>query len=210
MFKRNLSILIAAGLALAAMAVVGFAQSDGSPSPADGSGVVLAIQPAAAEAMTESFGQGRQQADALPADIARVVRDHPKFGMNSDLSRRLVANTTHALYALPADGHVCAALTVGEGATFICPQTDAVSRGEVGAATVTLEEGAIGIYGLVPDGVEAVTLKTGSTDSTVVPVTDNGYYAAVPRGTPLRSVAYTGPSGAVDYPIFDPAAVPAD
>jgi hypothetical protein len=202
------SVYIAAVVALVvAVTAVAFAQDDGTQSPADGTAAVLAVEHAAEVAMTDSLGRSRQQGDALPADIARAVREHPKFGMNADLSRRLVANARNTLYVLPGSGHVCVALTVAEGATFGCPTTDAIARGEVGASTVTLEEGAIGIYGLVPDGVNAITLKTGTAGSASVPVTDNGYYTAVPAGTALRSISYIGPSGAVEFPIYDPASV---
>lgn len=204
MFKRNLSIFVAAGLALAMMAVAALAQG-GDSSPADGISPIEAVQPQAEQAMTDSLGDNRQTHDALPSDVANAVSEHPKFGMNPDLSRQLIANTTNSVYAVPADGHVCVALTVGEGATFGCPTTDSIAQGEVGAGTVTLDGGAIGIYGLVPDGVDSITLNTGTTDTATVPVTENAYYTAVEQGTPLRSIAYTGPSGPVEYAIYDPA-----
>ena len=77
--------------------------------------------------------------------------------------------------------------------------------GDVGATVVTLEGGAIGIYGIVPDGVDEVTVETGMSGSEVVEVTDNAYFAALPEGTPLGTLSYTGPSGVVEFPLHDPA-----
>ena len=84
---------------------------------------------------------------------------------------------------------------------------DSGGNGRAAPATVVIETGDIAIYGVVPDGVESVSVQTGTTESTAVRTEDNGYYTVVPAGTPLRTVGYTGPSGSVEFPIYDPTLV---
>jgi hypothetical protein len=127
--------------------------------------------------------------------------------MNPNLSRVSVGNATSSLYVIPARGRVCAALTVGEGANVSCPPTADIADGRATPATVVVETGDIAIYGIVPDGVESVSVQTATTESTAVRTQGNGYYTVVPAGTPLRTVSYSGPSGSVEFPIYDPTLV---
>jgi hypothetical protein len=128
------------------------------------------------------------------------------FGMNPGLSRLAIGNATNSVYVIPASGRICASLTVGEGANLICPSTDDVAGGKAAPATVTIETGGIAIYGIVPDGVESVTVRTADSSSDVA-TERNAYYTVVPRGTALRTVGYDGPSGQVEFPAHDPSAV---
>jgi hypothetical protein len=205
MLKRNAPIAIAVCMLLAATSVAAVAQNgEESEPPGDGVAQIAAIEPPAEEAMAV-LEEPRTGSDALPTGVAEGLDEEADFGMNPDLSRRSIGNATSSLYVIPADDHVCPALTVGDGMVLSCPETEDIAAGEAGPGTVTLPGGAIGIYGLVPDGVESVTLHTGEADAEVVGVTDNGYYVAVPEGTVLRSVSFSGPSGPVEFPIYDPA-----
>jgi hypothetical protein len=204
--KRNIPIIAAVFASVAAMSVAAVAQSGDAPSPGEGVPQVTTVEADAQRAM-DVLDTARTSSDAMPADVAESLDDHAKFGMNPDLSRESINTIANDVYVIPADDHICSSLTVGDGANLSCAETSDVAAGQVGASTVTLEGGGIAIYGIVPDGVESVTVKTGTSTSTSVATDENAYFTVVPKGTPLRTVGYTGPSGVVEFPIYDPAVV---
>lgn len=204
--KKIISIAIAL-LALAIVAVSAVAQeAEETPPSWQAPPQVSSVEPAAADTM-EVLDEPRAAGDQMPADIAEPLDEKATFGMNPDLSRRAIANVSHSVYVVPANDYVCATLTVGEGANLSCAETEDIAAGRSGPSTVSLDGGSIAIYGVVPDGVESVSLQTGESDSAAVEVTDNAYYTVVPAGTTLRNVSYTGPSGQVEFPIYDPSLV---
>lgn len=146
--------------------------------------------------------QSRSAADALPAEYAERMAKRASFGMNPELSRRAIANTTSSVYVIPARGHVCASLTDPNGVTTTCQPTADIAEGRVGAATVNFEVG-VAVYGLVPDGVDAVSIQTRS-GSRAVATEDNAYYTVVGAGDRVKSVSYVGPSGPVEFALADP------
>lgn len=129
------------------------------------------------------------------------------FGLNPELSRLAIGQATNSVYLIPAHDHICVALTAGEGVGMTCPTTEQVATGQAGPVVGTVGGGAIAIFGVVPDGVDAITLETGVANSDVLEVANNAYYAVVEAGTVLRSVGYEGPSGGVEWPIHSPATV---
>jgi hypothetical protein len=200
-------------LLVAVVAVVLFAASVGAVAETDesnprGTGMpqISEIEPEAREAMAV-LDRDRGEGDALPADLARKIDVHADFGMNPGLSRLSIGNLSHSVYVVPAAGHVCVVLTLGEGANLSCPTTEAIAAGQAAAATVVVETGDMAIYGLVPNGVGSVAVRTGTSESTDVEASNNSYYTVVPAGTPLRTIGYTGPSGPVEFPIYDPSLV---
>jgi len=205
LLKRNIPITAAVLVAIAAMAVAAVAQSNES-SPGDGFTQVTTIEEAAQDAMAV-LETTRTSSDALPTEVAASMDENAKFGMNPDLSRESIETLSSSVYIIPADDHVCTSLTVGDGANISCLETSDVAAGEAGPATVTLPAGGIAIYGIVPDGVSSVTVETGTSTSTPVYTEDNAYFTAVPEGTALRTLSYTGPSGVVEFPLHDPALV---
>jgi hypothetical protein len=205
--SRRYLLVVAATLGLLALASVGaIADGDESNPPGDEPAQIVAIEPEAKDAL-EVLDEHRAAGDALPDDLADRMDERADFGMNPDLSRVSIGNATNSVFVIPARDHVCASLTVGEGANTICPSTDDLADGKVGPATVVLATGGIAIYGLVPDGVGSVSVQTGTSDSTEIETKDNAYYTVVPAGTRLRNVSYVGPSGPVDFRIYDPALV---
>jgi hypothetical protein len=204
-FKRYLLVVVAV-LALSAVAVAATAGTDDSNPTSQDVPQVTTVDPQAREAMAV-FEGSRTGGDALRADLAEKIDSEADFGMNPRLSRRSIGNMTNSVYVIPARDRVCAALTVGEGATVSCRSVEEVEAGKAAAGTVILETGGIAVYGVVPDGVRSVSVQTGKSDSAGVDTTDNAYYTVVPAGTPLRTVSYVGPSGPVEFPIFDPARI---
>jgi hypothetical protein len=202
---RNIQVLVAIVAAAAMTAVAATAHEGDSPMP-PGEGVpqVTVIETAAREA-TSVLATARTTGDALPTNVAEHFGANADFGMNPDLSRRAIGGTS-SVFLVPANDHICAALTVGVGASVSCQETEELAAGEVGAATVTLEGGAIAVYGIVPDDVDSVAIAAGG-ESTNAEVVDNAYLAVLPQGAPLETLSYRGPSGPVDFPIYDPQAV---
>lgn len=203
--RRRLSV-VAAVCAVAGMCAA-IAQGDEEPSPpGEGMTPITAIEPSAAEALAV-LDRPRAPADALPAEIAARLAAHAKFGMNPDLSRLALGQVTNSLYVIPASGHVCVALTVGEGVGMSCPTTNAIANGQAGPVVGTINDGgAIAILGLVPNGVETVTVRTDES-SAVVETSNNTYYAVVDAAASLQDVSYDGPSGEVTWPIHSPLSV---
>ncbi len=189
-------------ISLCFIAVGAIAADDESGPPGADDARISAIEPDAKEAL-DVLDQRRVVGDALPEDLTERMDENANYGMNPDLSRLSIANATHSVYVLPANDRVCAALTIGEGANLSCRSTGEVADGEAGAATVLVSTG-IAVYGLVPDGVESVSVQTGTDESTLLDVENNAYYTVVPAGTALRMVRYVGPSGPVEFPIYDP------
>jgi hypothetical protein len=206
MLKRNTQLLVAVCAIVAMMAVAAVAEVTDTPQPpGEDLAPVTAVEPAAKQAAAV-LARSREQGDALPSDIAERLKEHARFGVNPSLSRRAIGGLSNSVYVLPGRGYVCHALTVGEGVNMGCAETADLSVGQTGAATVVLPGGAIAIYGIVPDGVESVTVETDQAGSGATKVAANAFLRVVPGGTKLSSVRYTGPSGEVEYPIYDPSA----
>jgi hypothetical protein len=205
MLKRYLPFALVA-VVLLSISVGAIADTDETNPPSAGVSQIREVEPEAKEAMAV-FERSRGSADALRDYLATKMDAHADFGMNPALSRVSVGNATSSLYVIPARGHVCATLTVGEGADVTCPSTEDIAAGRAAPATVVLGTGDIAVYGLVPDGVGSVSVQTGKADSTTVETQGNGYYTVIPAGTPLRTVRYTGPSGRAEFPIYDPSLI---
>jgi hypothetical protein len=204
--KRYLPVGISAILLLVFGAVGAVADRDENNPPSAQPTQVSTIEPAAKDAvglLEESRGPG----DALPDEFEARMDEKSDFGLNPDLSRRAIGNLTSSVYVVPARSHVCASLTDSQGVTVSCPSTEDVAEGKAGPATVAFETGGVAIFGIVPDGVDSVTVQTATSDSVDVPIEDNAYYTVLPPGTPLRTLSYDGPSGPVEFPIYDPVTV---
>lgn len=207
MLKRHIPLATVVVGLLAFTAVGAIAGGDSTNSPSMGVAQVDAIEPDAKRAMAV-LERARDGADALPPELAARMDAQADFGMNPSLSRLAIGNTTNSLYAIPARDHVCAGLTVGEGASVICPSTDDVASGKSAPATVLLTTGDIGIYGIVPDGVDSVSVRgADGSGAREINVESNAYYTVVPAGTSVWTVGYEGPSGRTEFAIHDPSAL---
>lgn len=203
MLKRYLPVALTATALLAVGAVGAIADRDESNPPGADQPQITAIEPDAKQAM-KVLRETRSTGDALRADLAGRMDRRASFGLNPDLSRLAIKNATHSIYVIPARDHVCVALTDTVGAGLICPSTNDVAKGNVGAATGGVETGGIAIFGIVPDGVDSVSVRTSASESIDVATEKNAYYTVVPPGTPLQAVGYVGPSGPVEFPIYNP------
>lgn len=207
MLKRNIQLMAAIGALAAVTAVGAVAQSgDGTNgSPGEDVAQVTTVEPEA-RAAASVLARGRVAGDALPDHVVEQMSARPRFGMNPSLSRRAIGSLSNSVYLIPASGFVCAALTVGDGANMTCAETSKLAAGQSGPSTVSLAGGAIAIYGMVPDGVDSVSVATDDGSGGATKVVSNAFFKVVPAGTGLKTVGYSGPSGSVRYPIYDPSA----
>lgn len=191
------------GALLAVVAVGAVADGDDSNPPSRGHAQIQVVEPDAARALSV-LTESRNAGDSLPTELAARMDRHAPFGMEPSLSRIAIGNATSSVYVIPANDHVCATLTMGEGANLSCPTTEDIANGDAGPTTVGLEDRDIAIYGLVPDGVDSVSVRTAAS-SVEVEVERNAYYTVVPAGTALQNVTYDGPSGPVEFTVHDPS-----
>ncbi len=208
MFIRRTTIVATACAVLGAGSVAAIAHGDEEP-PLRGQGdvQVTTIDEDALEVVA-ALREARTAGDALPQDLAEPLGRHAKFGMNPGLSRRTIGQTMNSVYLIPANEHVCVALTDGQGVGTTCASTADVAAGEAGPLVATIDEGrGIAVLGIVPDGIDVAALETGTSESQPIAVVNNTYYAVVPAETELRSVRYEGPGGPVSWPIYAPSSV---
>jgi hypothetical protein len=113
-----------------------------------------------------------------------------RCGLNPDLARRAVTPAGD-VWVVPGRGHI--GLYMGD---LGCDRTEVAARR--GMVTWTSLRSGLQdlVHGLVPDGVEEVTLLAANHASTTVVVNDN-VYGAVLDGH-LRSGRFFGPAGTVE------------
>lgn len=136
----------------------------------------------------------RTSDDAMPTEwkaeltAGESADDH--WGANPSLARRTAPGT----WIVPGDGYVCVANTTpGEGALgFGCATPEDVQKGLLAPADID-ENGNGVLTGVLPDGVDEVTLvgKDGSTRA--VAVERNTYRAAIDAN--LKEVRFTDAEG---------------
>lgn len=203
--KRYISTVLIAAAVAAALAVAAVAENGPVSENPDSGLVQVAETPPEAVVAASVLGTARDAGDHLPDRLAEVLDRQAQFGMNPALSRLAVGETLHSVFLVPGNGHVCGVLTIGEGASTTCSKSAELTAGTAGPATATVDGGAIAVWGMVPDGVEEVSVAAGP-ESLEVETGENGYLAVLPAGAPVESVSYAGPEGPVEFAIRDPAA----
>jgi hypothetical protein len=136
--------------------------------------------------------RGQVEGDQLPQGRRNAFADGGmarRRGLNPALSRR-AATQIGDVWVVPGNGYL--ALVVGGGA--VCTDTEfVVSQGTV---TWTSQNGKGIVHGLVPDGVNEVTLVDSDHASVPALVRDNVYGARLAGY--FRSLRFTGSAGKVE------------
>jgi hypothetical protein len=156
---------------------------------------VQSIEPEQAGEIGE-LRRSRTTDDALPprwgATLTDDGSDESHWGANPALSRR----TGPGVWIVPGDGYVCVANTAPDdgGMGLGCATPDDVDRGLLAPSDVDANGNGV-VTGVVPDGVDRVTLvdRDGSTRS--ADVDRNTYRAAIDAN--LKEVRFTGADGGV-------------
>lgn len=209
--KLASALFAVAVLAASASAATGGATNSDSASGHD----VVGVASAPAETPTPSpaptslpaelqatFGVFRREAgaqDRLDAVLAARV-DH--LGSNPELARLAVPAATQSgrYYVAPGpDGLVCTFDGTGSGGCL--PVDVARTDGSVGTdeCPAGVDDDTIAVHGLVPDGVDRVELSFPHGQSRSVTVSDNMWFALVPRSPADRPHDVSWDAGAAQH-----------
>lgn len=155
---------------------------------------VAAIDPKQAEAIGQ-LRRSRTTDDALPTSWAEELTDGENgpghWGANPSLSRR----TAPGVWVVPGDGYVCLANSTPDsgGMGFGCATMEDLGRGLLAPSDVDANGNGI-LTGVLPDGVDRVTLVDLDGSSRTAEVERNTYRAAI--DAELKEVRFTSPDGA--------------
>ena len=144
----------------------------------------------------EQLDRPRTSDDALPSEWREQLttgdESDEHWGANPSLSRRTAPGT----WILPGDGYVCVAnATPGEGALgFGCATPEDVEKGLLAPADVDANGNGV-LTGVLPDGVNDVTLVNQDGSTRTVAVERNTYRAAIDAD--LKEVRFTDAEGGV-------------
>lgn len=191
--------LLAAGLAVAAassISVAAVAQSDERPrnnlkSPVETVDKSLAGTYAILE-------RPRTAEDNLPGAVAEEYIQRQPNGVNGSLARKAFSTSSTDVFVVPADGQVCIITTPRDGTSFsTCTLAESL-RSETNVPSTNVESEKVTIFGMVPDGVEHVTVTFDDGSKAEHPVTGNVYLVEATVSNQAVSVTYDGPTGRVD------------
>lgn len=152
---------------------------------------VQSVEPVQAREIGE-LRRGRTSDDALPSEWRDELAQAGNWGANPSLSRR----TAPGVWIVPGDGFVCVAnATPHDGALGLgCATPEDVNRGLLAPSDVDADGNGV-LTGVVPDGVDQVTLVDRDGSTRTADVSRNTYRAAIDAS--LKEVRFTGPDGVV-------------
>jgi hypothetical protein len=116
-------------------------------------------------------------------------------GLNPALARR-VTTPAGEVWVIPGDGYISLDL----GGRMTCNPTEHAARQGMVTWTSRRSTGQGIVHGLIPDGVEEVTLITAADTSSIVRVSENVYGAVLDQ--PFKSLRFSGPTGTVELGPF--------
>lgn len=216
--SRLMKPVLCAALAAAALAVLaavllmnrGDAAHGAAYDPApEASNAVAEIHAQAANApvaekITSRFGvfkAAQRPADQLGnrdqgALATHFFADQTHLAAKQDVLSGVGAPTPDDIYVAGGQGDLVCVLYLprdaeGPGGECVSPEDAAAGR-----SAFTVEQGrGAEVFGLVPDGVDSVTVTLANGDTVKAPVQDNVYSVLVP--TPSAKVTFKGPDGPV-------------
>lgn len=191
-------------VALAGSSVAGVAASGASstsaprsvpPSTSAGTGVADVVPHVDAQAL-RALSRPRTEADGIPAGIAPAFS--AASGANVDLSRKVETPNGDA-WLVPGTSSLC---LVADGGAVCVPAESAAEGGLAqeggveGAGPIKLSEfdsAPKEVSGVVPNGVDTVTVHLVNGTSSTLTVHENVYMGVV--GGAVSEVTFTGPNG---------------
>lgn len=179
----------------AVMALLAGSSVAGIAASGAGAGVATAIPQVDVQALGV-LDRPRTQADVIPAGVA------PSFsaasGANVDLSRKVETPNGNA-WLVPGTSSLC---LVADGGAVCAPaesaaEGDLAQEGGIGGAESVkpseINSAAKEVSGVVPNGVETVTVHLVSGGTSTLTVHENVYMGTV--GGAISEVTFTGPNG---------------
>lgn len=191
-------VCVAACLGAGGVVAGAGAEGDSDPAPAPEPAAaevapVKSIEPEQAEQI-EELRRDRSTDDALPSRWREAMTDEDdgsgQFGANPILSRR----TAPGVWIVPGDEHVCVAnATPDDGGLGVsCATPEDVERGLLAPTDVDANGNGV-VTGVLPDGVDHVTVVNQDGSTRDVPVDRNTYRAAIDAD--LKEVRFTDAEG---------------
>jgi hypothetical protein len=129
---------------------------------------------------------------------ARGVTDEGSLGRHHNVdpaeARRVAPAARTKVWVAPGDGSICLLnLPSGaDGAATSCTPVDDAENGE-GVVTVSYSKDQVDIFGIVPDGVDTVTLELADGTTQRLRVRDNVYFASA--AAPSKTITFEDPAG---------------
>lgn len=201
-------VALLGGGAVGALAMGGANGPRARASRSSGLSALSRVRPmvtAIPENQATAFGILRRpqaKTDLLPRDQWRSFRVGiiGRYGLNPSLMRRARTNVGN-VWVIPGNGMICLALAASPSANSVevggweCNTTSSATAGRTVTWTSSRASGQTIVQGLVPDGVNKVTLTTKNGTSKTVAVADNVYGAALDGA--LAFVRLGGPTGSL-------------
>ena len=199
----NLKTMLGGACLLACLAgggAIAAAGDDADPAPVPEAQAAqaepVATVPEEQADQIEELDRPRTSDDAMPSEWREELTtgdgSDEHWGANPSLARRTAPGT----WILPADGYVCVAnATPGEGALgFGCATPDDVAKGLLAPSDVDANGNGV-LTGVLPDGVDEVTLVDLDGATRTVAVDRNTYRVAIDAN--LKEVRFTDADRAV-------------
>lgn len=197
--KKWFSGACVAACLVAGGVVAGAGAEDGStPAPEPEAAAVEAAPVQSVEPeQAEDIGQlrrGRTGDDALPPTWREALTEGENADEHWGANPALARHTAPGVWIVPGDGYVCvASRTPDDGALgFGCATPEDVDRGLLAPSDVD-EHGNGVLTGVLPDGVEEVTLVDLDGSTRTAEVDRNTYRAAIDAN--LKEVRFRGSDG---------------
>lgn len=167
----RIALLTAAAVASGGVALATGAGDDETAPPPSGNSAVAQVEPDQAAAYAV-LRRKQTAADRVPEEHRAFVESGmtDDFGASPGLSRRATTTASgNPVYVIPGRGHVCMYVIDELGGSGSCNRTSEAVKGYmVGSSSSAGRPGIVQIFGLVPDGVDEVVLRTrdGATEVT--------------------------------------------
>ena len=142
----------------------------------------------------------RDGSDVLPSGLVTEVTNTPGdggYGLNPSLSRRALGASGGIAWLVPGNGNLCLEVRfpVAGGGGVCGPNAEFSSGREIAIGFSAQAPTVQGVAGVVPDGVDRVTITPMTGQELVTPVEGNVYNTEIPTGA--FSVMFTGPTGPI-------------
>jgi hypothetical protein len=193
----KLTLIIATVLALGGgVSVLAIAGSD-APEPPAPKPLATTID-AQLVASFAIFDRDADADDRIPYAVSQALAHATTIdGANADLSRRSASNEVGTLFVTAGNDSVCTNLADENGAGGGCVPVALALTGK-SVTTEQLTDGVV-VSGIVPDGVESVTVTLSDGTAQSAPVESNGYIVKV-AGAP-KTLDYVDADGAQSVAI---------
>jgi hypothetical protein len=174
LLKRKLTVALVVATTLGAGAGIGIAQAGGDDPPPAWSPATTDVAVPATAAQKDAFpvlATAQRAADVVNAQI-QALASRSDVGFDATGARVVGATAAGPIWLIPVNGGLCLGLeeTVASAVGVACE-----ASGDVLARGTTVGDGTH-IYGIVPDGVTAVTATPTGGTTTSVPVAPGGIY----------------------------------